>query len=131
MVVGATLTLEPRLRPDVETEMRRLLDARSASQPTAQPNAGSMFRNPDGDFAGRLIEAAGCKGLRSGGARVSELHANFIVHDGSATTADVLAVMSEVQRRVLDYAGIWLTPEIEWWGDGPLPAPFAGPPAEA
>lgn len=130
MVVGATLNLEPRPSAEVQAEMRRLLDARGASQPTAEPNAGSMFRNPEGDYAGRLIEAAGCKGLASGGVRVSEQHANFFVHDGSGRARDVIALMSEVQRRVLESSGMWLTPEIVWWGDGEAPAPFAEPPAE-
>jgi len=129
MVVGATLNLAPRPAGDIEAEMRRLLEARAKSQPTAQPNAGSIFRNPPGDFAGRLIEAAGCKGLTIGGAQVSELHANFIVHDGTGTARDVAALMAEVQRRVSDQFGVWLLPEIEWWGDGPIPGAFrAAPP---
>lgn len=127
-VVGATLLLEPRPGDEVQAEMRRLLEARSASQPTAEPNAGSMFRNPLGDYAGRLIEAAGCKGLAAGSVRVSELHANFFVHDGAGTARDVLDLMHEVQRRVQADAGVWLWPEIVWWGDGDLPAPFAGEP---
>jgi UDP-N-acetylmuramate dehydrogenase len=129
MVVGATLNLAPRPQAEIEAEMRRLLEARAASQPTAQPNAGSIFRNPPGDFAGRLIEAAGCKGMTVGGARVSEMHANFIVHDGTATARDVAMLMAEVQQRVFDDSGVWLMPEIEWWGDGPIPAAFrAAPP---
>lgn len=104
--------------------MRRLLDARQRSQPTATPNAGSIFRNPPDGFAGQLVEAAGCKGLASGGARVSDLHANFIVHDGAATAADVAEVMRQVRDRVHAHAGIELTPEIEWWGDGAPPAAF-------
>ncbi len=124
VVLGARLALVERPRPQVEAEMRRLLDGRQRTQPTAEPNAGSMFRNPENDHAGRLIEAAGCKGLRAGGAQVSTLHANFIVHDGAARTADVLALMSEVQRRVRDSFGVWLTPEVEWWGDGELPPPY-------
>jgi len=130
MVVGATLNLEARPGAEVQAEMKRLLEARSASQPTAEPNAGSMFRNPTGDFAGRLIEAAGCKGLASGGVRVSEKHANFFVHDGTGRARDVIALMSEVQARVLQASGVWLTPEIVWWGDGPPPAPFAEAPGE-
>ncbi len=124
MVVGATLALAPRPHETLEAEMRRLLEARAASQPTASPNAGSIFRNPPGDYAGRLIEAAGCKGLAVGGAKVSELHANFIVHDGTATAADVTALMAEVQGRVHEQFGVWLLPEIEWWGDGPPPEAF-------
>ena len=126
VVLEATLLLEPRPRAECEAEMTRLLEARQASQPTAERNAGSIFRNPEGDHAGRLIEAAGCKGLTVGGAQVSELHANFIVHDGTATAADIAALMLEVQRRVLDSAGIRLTPEVEWWGDGEVPTVFRG-----
>jgi len=124
LVLAATLRLTPRPRREVEEEMRRLLEARQATQPTATPNAGSIFRNPPGDYAGRLIEAAGCKGLAAGAARVSEMHANFIVHDGRATAADVAALMAEVQRRVRAHAGVALVPEIEWWGDGEPPAAF-------
>ncbi|MDA0365859.1 MAG: UDP-N-acetylmuramate dehydrogenase [Chloroflexi bacterium] len=125
LVLGATLELSPRPRAEIEAEMRRLLDARQASQPTATPNAGSTFCNPPGDYAGRVIEAAGCTGLAVGAARISELHANFVVHDGSARAADVAALMAEVQTRVRVASGVTLVPEIEWWGDGPPPAAFA------
>lgn len=127
MVLGATLRLHPRPAEEIEAELRTLLEHRQATQPTAGPNAGSVFTNPEGDYAGRLIEAAGCKGLAVGAARVSELHANFFVHDGSARVADMVALMAEVQRRVLDHSGVRLRPEIEWWGDGPLPDVFAEP----
>ncbi len=128
MVLGATLLLAPRPPETIEVEMRRLLEARGATQPTALPNAGSIFRNPPGDFAGRLIEAAGCKGLAVGHTRVSELHANFIVHDGAGTAAEVVALMEQVQQRVFQHAGVQLLTEIEWWGDGPSPSPFPRPP---
>ncbi len=124
IVLGATLRLAPRPREECEAEMTRLLEARQASQPTAERNAGSIFRNPEGDHAGRLIEAAGCKGLTAGGAQVSELHANFIVHDGSATSADVAALMLEVRSRVAADSGVTLVPEVEWWGDGEPPEVF-------
>ncbi len=124
IVLGATLQLEPRPRAGCEAEMTRLLEARQASQPTAERNAGSIFRNPRGDFAGRLIDAAGCKGLAVGGAEVSELHANFIVHDGAATAADVAALMLEVRARVAATSGVMLVPEVEWWGDGEPPEVF-------
>ncbi len=124
LVLGATLRLTARPRAEIEAEMRRLLQARQATQPTAERNAGSIFRNPSGDAAGRLIEAAGLKGLAVGGARVSELHANFIVHDGTASAADVAALMADVQRGVLAHAGVRLVPEIEWWGRGQPPEAF-------
>lgn len=117
VVLGARLTLRRGERTAIEAEMRRLLEARQASQPTSEPNAGSVFRNPPGDHAGRLIEAAGCKGLRVGGAQVSTLHANFIVQDGSATTKDVTDLMAEVRRRVVSQSSVTLVPEIEWWGE--------------
>ncbi len=124
LVLGATLHLAPRPRGEIEAEMRSLLEARQATQPTALRNAGSIFRNPPGDAAGRLIEAAGLKGLAVGGARVSELHANFIVHDGAATARDVADLMAVVQRRVLADSGVRLVPEIEWWGPGAPPEAF-------
>lgn len=131
MVVGATLALAPRPAEEIEGEMRRLLEARAKSQPTAQPNAGSIFRNPPGDFAGRLIEDAGCKGLSVGGARVSEVHANFIVHDSTGTARDVATLMGRIQERVYEQSGVWLLPEIEWWGDGPMPGAFRAAPTGA
>ena len=127
MVLGATLRLQPRPKEEIEAELRTLLEHRQATQPTAGPNAGSVFRNPEGDYAGRLIEAAGCKALRVGAATVSDLHANFFVHDGTATTAEMVGLMALVQRRVLADAGVRLQPEIEWWGDGPVPEVFAAP----
>ena len=124
IVLEATLALESRPRQECEAEMKRLLEARQATQPTAERNNGSVFRNPEGDAAGRLIDAAGCKGLTVGGAQISDMHANFIVVDGPATAVDIAALMLEVQRRVLDSAGVRLTPEVEWWGDGEPPPVF-------
>lgn len=124
IVLEASLRLEAAAIGTIEAEMGRLLTARQASQPTATPNAGSIFRNPADDYAGRLVEAAGCKGLRVGHVEVSRLHANFIVHDGEGTAADVAALMGDVQARVLDDSGVRLRPEIVWWGDGDAPAVF-------
>ncbi len=121
LVLGATLALVPRPRVECEAEMRRLLETRKRTQPTAEPNAGSVFRNPPGDSAGRLIDAAGCKGLAEGHARVSTLHANFIVHDGQGTATEIAALMAAVQHRVLAASGVRLRPEVEWWGDGDAP----------
>lgn len=132
LVLSACLTLTPRPRVEIEAEMRRLLEARQASQPTSEPNAGSVFRNPPGDHAGRLVEAAGCKGLQIGGAQVSTLHANFIVQDGTARTTEVVQLMTTVQQRVREQFGVVLRPEIEWWGyapDTPPPVPWLSPEA--
>ena len=85
---------------------------RKASQPLEYPSAGSTFKRPEGHFAGRLIEEAGCKGLSIGGAQVSEKHAGFVINTGGATCADVLALMEEVQRRVKAASGVTLEPEV-------------------
>lgn len=105
-------------------EVRALVDAhqahRRATQPLADQNAGSVFRNPPGDFAGRLVEAAGLKGDRIGGASVSTLHANFIVTDrGGARAADVRALGDHVRATVADRFGVELGYEIAFVGDWP------------
>ena len=124
LVLGARLALTPRPRDQIEAEMGRLLGTRQASQPTAEPNAGSVFRNPAKDRAGRMIESVGGKDVASGSAHVSSLHANFIVHDGHATAAEYLDVMTQVQQLVRATYGVRLIPEIEWWGDSPPPDVF-------
>ncbi len=90
---------------------------REARQPMGFPNAGSVFKNPRGEFAGRLIEAAGLKGRRRGGAMFSERHANFIVNLGDATAADVRALMDEAAAAVWALRGVRLEPEIKLVGD--------------
>lgn len=90
---------------------------REAHQPLGFPNAGSVFKNPPGGFAGRLIESVGLKGERRGGAMISEQHANFIVNVGGATAADVRALMAEAGQRVWQTHGIRLEPEIKLVGD--------------
>ena len=93
---------------------------RAATQPLADQNAGSVFRNPPGDHAGRLVEAAGLKGHRIGSAQVSTLHANFIVTDrGPARAADVRALGDRVRATVLERFGVDLAFEIEFVGDWP------------
>jgi UDP-N-acetylmuramate dehydrogenase len=90
---------------------------REAHQPLGYPNAGSIFKNPPGEYAGRLIEAAGLKGLRIGGAMLSLQHANFIVNVGGATAADVRALMRAAEERVWELKRIRLQPEIKLVGD--------------
>ncbi|MBI2962706.1 MAG: UDP-N-acetylmuramate dehydrogenase [Deltaproteobacteria bacterium] len=110
-----------RLRRGDSTEMeRRVARARAQrkkNQPLGFPNAGSIFRNPPGAFAGRLLEEAGVKGLERGGARVSELHANFIVNRGGATAEQVRALMDEMRERVWTRSGIRLQPEVKLVGE--------------
>jgi UDP-N-acetylmuramate dehydrogenase len=99
------------------------LDKRRASQPLTQPNSGSMFVNPPGNFAGRLIEAAGLKGARRGGAQISPRHANFIVNLGEATAADVVELIALAQKSVFNATGILLRPEVKLAGTFTPPLP--------
>jgi len=105
---------------DAEQELeqiKQLLKRRNASQPANQACAGSVFRNPEGDFAGRLIESANLKGLNIGGARVSEKHANFIVNDGTATASDIEALITLVQQKIVQIHGVRLVPEVHIVGE--------------
>jgi UDP-N-acetylmuramate dehydrogenase len=97
--------------------VRALISERQAKQPLGMPSCGSVFRNPPGDFAGRLIEAAGLKGFRIGGAQVSEKHANFIINTGKATAADIEALMGHVQAAVEKAHGVRLVPEVHVLGE--------------
>jgi len=95
-----------------QAKIKALLNKRGATQPTQQPNAGSVFRNPPGDYAARLIESCGLKGMCIGGACVSEKHANFIVNTGTATAADIEALIGKIQQTVEQETGILLQREV-------------------
>ena len=98
--------------------IKELLAKRMATQPLQLPNAGSVFRNPPGDHAARLIESCGLKGLARGGARVSEKHANFIVNpDGAANAADIEGLILDVKKTVLERTGVDLVPEVRIVGE--------------
>jgi len=100
-----------------QQRIKALLQKRISAQPLNRPNAGSVFRNPPGDFAARLIEACGLKGKRIGGAQVSEKHANFIVNLGDATAADIECLISLVQDTVRRERGVVLEREVRIVGD--------------
>ncbi len=110
--VSATLALEWGSSHILMEENRALLDERRKKQPTTLPNAGSVFKNPEGDYAARLIEDAGMKGLCRGSACVSEKHANFIVNQGGATATDIEELINVIQAEVVHQFGITLTPEV-------------------
>jgi UDP-N-acetylmuramate dehydrogenase len=102
---------------EIEARVASARERRGKNQPAGLPNAGSVFKNPPGKFAGRLLEEAGVKGLGCGGARVSERHANFIVNAGGATAADVRSLMDEMRRRVYARSGIVLEAEVKLVGE--------------
>ncbi|HEX2051075.1 MAG TPA: UDP-N-acetylmuramate dehydrogenase [Actinomycetota bacterium] len=116
VVLDATFELEPAPRDDVRRRMDDYRRHRAETQPGAVQNAGSTFKNPDGDAAGRLVEAAGLKGFRVGGARVSELHANFFVADDGASAQDVYDLVAAVRARVHDRFGVGLETEVRFVG---------------
>ena len=105
-------------KPEREA-IREHLEYRKASQPLDQPSCGSTFKNPPGDAAGRLIDAAGLKGATEGGAKISEKHANFFVNTGSATAMDLYRLIKRAQDTVAEKFGIKLEPEVHAVGDWP------------
>ncbi len=112
IVVGAWVQLTLSTGEEVEAKTKTYLQYRRATQPLTLPNAGSVFKNPPGDSAGRLIEAAGLKGARVGDAEVSTKHANFIVNRGTATAAQVLSLIRKVRQTVARKFGVRL--QLEW-----------------
>ncbi len=119
IVTALCLQLNQGDPDDIQAEMDRVDRLREQSQPLEFPSAGSVFKRPPGDYAGRVLEAVGAKGLTIGGAQVSTKHANFIVNRGNATAADVLALMKELRKRVRKEFGIELEQEIRQVGFGP------------
>lgn len=117
--LDATLRFAPAPAQQVKAEVRKVLSQRRASQPLHKPSAGSVFRNPPGDYAARLIEAAGLKGQRVGNAEISRQHANFILNLGGATAADIEALMNLVRREVAEQSGVVLEPEVRIVGLAP------------
>ena len=115
-IVGrAVLRLTPAPKEEIQARTRTVADKRRGALPS-EPNAGSVFKNPDGDYAGRLIEACGLKGERAGGAMISPRHANVIVNTGGAGSADVLALMRRMRDEVRTKFGVTLSPEVEMLG---------------
>ncbi len=118
VILSAEFELERKDPAQIKAKMRENIEFRKTRQPgLTLPNAGSVFKNPPGEAAGRLLEQAGCKGLSVGGVKVWENHANFIVNTGSATSTDVLKLMLMMYNRVTDKFAIELRPEIEYLGN--------------
>jgi UDP-N-acetylmuramate dehydrogenase len=123
VVISATFRGHPGDAAAIQAEMDRISESREASQPLRTKTGGSTFKNPDGDKAWRLVDAAGCRGLVIGGAQVSEKHTNFLINTGDATSADIEALGEEVRRRVKADSGVDLQWEIQRVG---IPADAPG-----
>lgn len=117
IVVEAVFQLRAGERKEIAAAMASNKDRRLRTQPLQLASAGSTFRNPEGHFAARLVEDAGLKGKRIGGAEVSSLHANFIVNTGGATAEDVLALITLMRTTVLEKFGIEMVPEVLMIGE--------------
>jgi UDP-N-acetylmuramate dehydrogenase len=116
IVSRVTLAFAAAAPEAVRERTQARLVRRKATQPLAQPSAGSCFRNPPGDVAGRLIEEAGAKGWREGGAEVSGVHANFVINRGDATASDVASLLARVRRAVAERSGVELELEVHFVG---------------
>jgi UDP-N-acetylenolpyruvoylglucosamine reductase len=126
VVARAAFALERAAADEVKATLADMRSRRRAAQPSGIKTFGSTFKNPDdpraeGRSAGQLLEAAGCRGLRIGGASFSAKHANFVVNHGQASTADVIALMAEGRRRVQERFGVTLVPEVQTLGAVPIP----------
>jgi len=117
LVLAACFELQPDESRLVRKRMNQMRNRRSSTQPLARPSCGSVFKNPPQDHAARLIEEAGLKGCEIGHARISDVHANFIVNEGGATSTDVIRLIRRVQNEVLKKFGIQLEPEVRILGD--------------
>jgi UDP-N-acetylmuramate dehydrogenase len=116
VIVSALLAVELADPAHVKEEVKRLLAGRSKTQPLNVPSCGSVFKNPAGEFAGQLIEAAGLKGACEGGAQISTVHANFIANTGGASAADVLSLIGRARDAVAAATGIQLQTEVRVLG---------------
>jgi UDP-N-acetylmuramate dehydrogenase len=115
VVVEGTFRLIREDPHDIEARMKEFQRRRMSSQPPGERSAGCIFRNPPGDSAGRVIDVAGLKGLAVGGASVSDVHANFIVNRGDATSEDLFALIESVKEKVLRSTGVALEEEVVRW----------------
>lgn len=115
IVLETVVAVEPGDRAAIRDRGREILKEKSAAQPLTQKSAGCVFKNPRGRSAGKMLEEAGVKGLRIGGAMVSDKHANFIVNLGGATLRDVNALIHEARRRVFERFGVELEREVKVW----------------
>ena len=115
LILGCEMELTPGDPDEIGKQMADFNQRRRDKQPLEYPSAGSTFKRPEGLFAGALIENAGLKGFSVGGAQVSEKHAGFVINKNNATCADVVALIEQVQKTILNKDGVLLEPEIQFW----------------
>ena len=115
--IAANIRLKPDRSAESKSRLRELLQKRNQSQPVGSANAGSVFKNPPGDFAARLIESCGLKGSRSGNAVVSGKHANFIINTGGCSAADIESLIKHVQEVVAEKTAVNLQTEVHIIGE--------------
>lgn len=117
IVLSAVFELEKGSKEDIRSLMDDYSQRRKSKQPLDKPSAGSTFKRPEGDFAGRLIEVAGLKGYSIGGAKVSDKHCGFIINDGEASSTDILELIDFVRKKVYESSGVMLEPEVRIIGE--------------
>ena len=117
VVLAAVIALEKGEHESIRKRMEELREKRVSKQPLEYPSAGSTFKRPEGYFAGKLIEDAGLRGYRTGGAQVSEKHCGFVINTGNAEAKDIMELMKQVSERVMEKSGVLLEPEVRRLGD--------------
>ncbi len=121
VVLSAELKLYPGDKKDITAKMNTNMSARKEKQPLEYPSAGSTFKRPEGYFAGKLIQDAGLKGYRVGGAQISEKHCGFVINTGNATASDIYRLIRDVQDKVRETSGVILEPEVIMLGSFCVP----------
>ena len=116
-IISAEFKLSEGNFSEIKAKMDDLLSRRKEKQPLDLPSAGSTFKRPEGYYAGALIEQAGLKGCRVGGAMVSEKHAGFVINAGGATASDVRNLIEHIRETVHTSSGVWMTPEVRFVGE--------------
>ena len=116
IITSCTLSLKNGNKEEIKAKTDDLKERRVSKQPLDKPSAGSTFKRPTGYFAGALIEEAGLKGFKIGGAQISEKHAGFVVNTGNATAKDVLSVIEHAQKTILEKFGVFMEPEVKMIG---------------
>lgn len=117
IILSANVILRKDDPAEVDRRTREFLSIKKTAQPLGELSAGCVFKNPQGDAAGRLIDAAGCKGMKTGGVEVSSVHANYFINKGGATCRDFIELMEAVKAKVKAYSGIDLEPELKMVGE--------------